>query len=83
MVLGHLLRGGSPTAIDRILGVTFGAAAIQALSMGMDGVLVALNPPRVDFVPIQQAIAKLKLVPTDSEFVVVSRALDISFGDAD
>jgi 6-phosphofructokinase 1 len=81
VVLGHLLRGGSPTAIDRILGVTFGAAAIQALSMGMDGVMVALNPPRIDFVPIQVAIAKLKLVPQDSDFVLVSRALDISFGD--
>jgi ATP-dependent phosphofructokinase / diphosphate-dependent phosphofructokinase len=74
---------GSPTPIDRILGVTFGAAAIHALSMGMDGVMVALNPPRIDFVPIQQAIAKLKLVPQDSEFVLVSRALDISFGDGE
>ena len=83
VVLGHLLRGGSPTAIDRILGVTFGAAAIQALSMGMDGVMVALNPPRIDFVPIQQAIARLKLVPKDSDFVLVSRALDISFGDGE
>src|SRR5271157_1537263 len=80
VVLGHLLRGGSPTPIDRILGVTFGAAAIQALSMGMDGVMVALNPPRIDFVPIQLAIAKLKLVPPDGEFVLVARALDISFG---
>ncbi|HKN23756.1 MAG TPA: ATP-dependent 6-phosphofructokinase [Candidatus Acidoferrum sp.] len=80
VVLGHLLRGGSPTPIDRILGVTFGAAAIRGLSMGMDGVMVALNPPRIDFVPIQQAIAKLKLVPQDSDFVLVGRALDISFG---
>lgn len=83
VVLGHLLRGGSPTAIDRILGVTFGAAAIHAISMGMDGVMVALNPPRIDFVPLQQAIAHLKLVPRDSEFVVVARALDISFGDGE
>jgi phosphofructokinase-like protein len=83
VVLGHLLRGGSPTAIDRILGVTFGAAAVHALSMDMDGVMVALNPPRIDFVPIKQAIAQLKLVPPDSEFVLVSRALDISFGDSD
>jgi len=82
VVLGHLLRGGSPTAIDRILGVTFGAAAVDALSKGLDGVMVALNPPRIDFVPICEAIAKLKLVPTDSEFVRVSRALDISFGDS-
>jgi ATP-dependent phosphofructokinase / diphosphate-dependent phosphofructokinase len=81
VVLGHLLRGGSPTAIDRILGLTFGAAAIDALSRDMDGVMVALNPPRIDFVPIQKAIAALKLVPPDSEFVLVSRALDICFGD--
>lgn len=83
VVLGHLLRGGSPTAIDRVLGVTFGAAAVDALAKGMDGVMVALNPPRVDFVPICNAIAKLKLVPRDSEFVLVSRALNISFGDGD
>jgi len=82
VVLGHLLRGGSPTAIDRILGLTFGAAAIDALSRGMDGVMVALNPPRIDFVPIEKAIAELKLVPPDSEFVLVSRALGICFGDA-
>ena len=83
VVLGHLLRGGSPTPIDRILGVTFGAAAIHALSMGMDGVMVALNPPRIDFVPIHQAIAKLKVVPQDSEFILVARALDITFGDGE
>jgi ATP-dependent phosphofructokinase / diphosphate-dependent phosphofructokinase len=83
VVLGHLLRGGSPTPIDRILGVTFGAAAVDALSKGMNGVMVALNPPHIDFVPIQEAIAKLKLVPIDSEFVSVSRALNISFGDSD
>ena len=82
VVLGHLLRGGSPTAIDRILGLTFGAAAIDALSKGMDGVMVAINPPRIDFVPIEKAIARLKLVPPDSEFVLVSRALNICFGDA-
>ena len=81
VVLGHLLRGGSPTAIDRVLGVTFGAAAIDALAKGLDGVMVALNPPRIDFVPICEAIARLKFVPTDSEFVTVSRSLDISFGD--
>lgn len=83
VVLGHLLRGGSPTAIDRILGVTFGAAAVQALSMGLDGVMVALNPPRIDFVPIEQAIARLKLVSPSSDFVLVSRALDICFGDGE
>lgn len=81
IVLGHLLRGGEPTAMDRNLGVAFGAGAVYALSKGMNGVMVALKPPRLDFVPLEEAIAKLKLVPTDSEFVVAARALDICFGD--
>jgi len=81
VVLGHLLRGGSPTALDRNLGVSFGAGAVYALSKGMNGVMVALNLPRFDFVPLEQAVAKLRLVPPDGEGVVVARALDISFGD--
>jgi 6-phosphofructokinase 1 len=81
VVLGHLLRGGSPTAMDRNLGVSFGAGAIYALSKGMNGVMVALQPPRMAFVPLAEAIAKLKLVPPDGEGVLVARALDISFGD--
>lgn len=81
VVLGHLLRGGAPSAIDRIMGLTFGAAAVEALAAGMDGVMVALNPPKVDFVPLEQALAAMKLVPANSEFVLTSRALEISFGD--
>ena len=81
IVLGHLLRGGSPTARDRNLGVSFGAGAVYALANGMDAVMVALKPPRLDFVPLQQAIAKLRLVPPDSEGVLVARTLDICFGD--
>jgi 6-phosphofructokinase 1 len=81
VVLGHLLRGGSPTALDRNLGVTFGAGAVYALSKGLNGVMVALKPPRLEFVPILEAIAKLKLVPSDGEGVLVARVLDMSFGD--
>jgi ATP-dependent phosphofructokinase / diphosphate-dependent phosphofructokinase len=81
MVLGHLLRGGSPIALDRILGLTFGAAAVTALATGKNGVMVALQPPRIEFVPMAEAIAELKLVSPDSEGVVTARALDISLGD--
>ena len=44
MVLGHLLRGGSPTAFDRVLGLRFGAAAVRGLAAGYDGVMVAAQP---------------------------------------
>jgi ATP-dependent phosphofructokinase / diphosphate-dependent phosphofructokinase len=81
VTLGHLLRGGPPTALDRNLGVSFGAAAVYGLSQGRSGVMVAFRPPRLEFVPIQEAVAKLKTVPLDSEGVLVCRALDVSLGD--
>ncbi|HTU01759.1 MAG TPA: ATP-dependent 6-phosphofructokinase [Candidatus Sulfotelmatobacter sp.] len=81
VVLGHLLRGGSPTAMDRNLGFMFGAAAVRALAEGQNGVMVALNPPRINYVPLKQAVAKMKTVPLDSNGIVTARALEISFGD--
>ena len=80
-VLGHLLRGGSPTAQDRILGLGFGAGAVYALNRGMDGVMVAVNPPKLEFVPLEEAVAQLKIVPVDCEAVLVSRVLGVCFGD--
>ena len=81
VVLGHLLRGGSPVAQDRILGLGFGAGAVQALRKGMDGVMVALNPPRLEFVPLEDAVVRQRVVPIDSEAVMTARALNICFGD--
>lgn len=81
LALGHLLRGGSPTATDRNLGVTFGVGAVYALSKGMNGVMVAVKPPQLAFVPLQEAIATLKLVTPQNEFVLAARILDICFGD--
>ena len=82
VVLGHLLRGGQPTSLDRSLGLVFGAAAVRALVEGHDGVMVAVNPPRIDYVPLKVATAKLKLVAADDYGVMTARTLDISFGDA-
>jgi 6-phosphofructokinase 1 len=81
VVLGHLLRGGSPTALDRMLGLAFGTAAVRALEEGQNGVMVAINPPRIDYVPITEAIARMKKVPLDGEAVVTARSLGIALGD--
>ena len=81
VVLGHLLRGGSPNAQDRILGLGFGAGAVYALDHGMDGIMVAFNPPKLDFVPLADAVKELRLVPPDGEAVLTARAMGICFGD--
>jgi 6-phosphofructokinase 1 len=82
VTLGHLLRGGSPVALDRLLGLSFGAAAVQAAAEGLDGVMVALQGTRIIHVPLAVAVARLKLVPPDGMGVRVARALGISLGDS-
>ncbi len=81
VVLGHLLRGGSPTAFDRLLGLRFGAAAVRALEEGERGVMVALDPPNVLYVPLAEATSRLKSVPLDCDEILTARDIGISFGD--
>jgi len=81
VVLGHLLRGGGPTTRDRILSLRFGAAAIRALREGIAGCMVALDPPDVRYVPLEQVTGRMKCVPVDSDTVHTVRDLDISLGD--
>ena len=81
VVLGHLLRGGSPTSFDRVLGLRFGAAAVRALDEGQNGVMVALNPPTVDYVPLAEATRRQKKVPLDSDSMLTARDMGINFGD--
>ncbi len=81
VVLGHLLRGGSPTAADRLVALRFGAAAVRALEEGQAGIMVALDPPDVNYVPLQEAMRRMKTVPLDSDTVLTARDLGICFGD--
>ena len=82
VVLGHLLRGGGPTAFDRLLGLRFGAAAVRALEEGESGVMVALDPPTVNYVPLAEATSRLKSVPLDCDTLLTARDMGINFGDA-
>jgi 6-phosphofructokinase 1 len=81
VVLGHLLRGGSPTTRDRLLALRFGAAAVRALASGCHDCMVALDPPEVRYVPLSKAIRRVKTVPLGSDVVRTGRELGISFGD--
>jgi phosphofructokinase-like protein len=80
VVLGHLLRGGSPTTFDRLLSLRFGAAAIRALGEGKSGVMVALDPPTVRYVPLAQATSRMKTVPLDCDSILTACDLGICFG---
>ena len=81
LVLGHLQRGGMPTAFDRMLSLRFGAAAVRLAEEGRWGTMVAYDPPDMAAVPLAEAVASLKTVPVDCDTVRTARELGISFGD--
>ena len=81
VVLGHLLRGGSPTTFDRLLSLRFGAAAVRALDEGYSGVMVSLDPPSVNYVPLEKVTNRMRLVQLDSDTMATARDLGICFGD--
>jgi 6-phosphofructokinase 1 len=64
-VLGHVQRGGSPIAFDRVLGTRFGVAAVEAALESEWGKMVALQGGRIERVPVAEAIGSLKVVEPD------------------
>ena len=74
-ILGHLQRGGSPTAHDRILASRLGAAAIDAIMEGQRNVMIGIEHDEVVYVPFTKAIKNDK--PIKKELVNVLRALSI------
>jgi len=62
IVLGHVQRGGTPTAFDRVLATRFGIAAIDAVHDGDLGMMVALRAGAIERVPLSEGTAELKLV---------------------
>ncbi|MBN1587780.1 MAG: 6-phosphofructokinase [Candidatus Omnitrophica bacterium] len=70
-VLGHTQRGGSPTAMDRILGTRFGVKAYQVLKAGETGKMVSLKGTKIEAVPIANIRGKLKTL--DMEFYEIAK----------
>jgi 6-phosphofructokinase 1 len=81
VVLGHLQRGGAPTAFDRTLATRFGGKAFQLLLHGAYGKMVANHPPDIVPIPLGEVVGKTKTVPLDYDLLLTARALGVSFGD--
>ncbi len=81
LVVGPWARAGTPTAVDRQLGLAYGAGAVQALNTGQTGVMVAFVPPDIRFVPLAEAINKVRTVPPDNEFRRTAQSLGICLGN--
>jgi phosphofructokinase-like protein len=79
-VLGHLQRGGTPTAFDRVLATRFGSEATMLASKGTTGTMVALRCRDIVNVPLEDAIGRLKSVPGDHHIIKCARSVGTIFG---
>ena len=81
VVLGHLQRGGSPSAYDRVLATRFGCFAVDMVKAGKSGVMVALRSPEIVAVPLEDVVGKTRNVPLDGDIVRTARDLGMCLGD--
>ena len=81
LVIGAWARGGNPTATDHQLGMAYGAGSVQVLKAGQNGVMVSFMPPDIRFVPLADAVNKVRTVPTESEFMRIAQSLGIYLGN--
>lgn len=80
-VLGHLQRGGSPSAYDRILATKFGAAAVRLVSREQWGMMVGLRNAQTYEIEIKAAIGELNTVKPDDDLLISAKEMGICFGE--
>lgn len=79
-ILGHVQRGGTPSAVDRLLATTLGTAAVEEIAGGNSGVMVAMSNGSPVTVPLSDVAGKRRTVPLDHDWFVSARTLGVSLG---
>lgn len=80
-ILGHLLRGGAPTATDRVLATNLGTACVRMVNEGITGMMISLLHGDLVPVPLEEVIGKHKQVPPDHPWINSARRVGTSLGD--
>jgi 6-phosphofructokinase 1 len=80
-ILGHLQRGGTPSAADRLLATRLGTSAIDYIKSEEFGIMVAVNGENTRAVPMEDVVGKINYVPKDHPWIISARNLETSFGD--
>lgn len=80
-ILGHLQRGGTPSAADRILASRLGSACVDAIMQGQSGVMIAARGDQAVPVPLEEVAGNKKLVPLDHPWIETARSLGVCLGD--
>jgi 6-phosphofructokinase 1 len=80
-ILGHLQRGGTPSAADRILATRLGTACIKAIEKKQFGVMVAARGESTELVPLEEVVGLRRTVPLDHPWVISARMIGTCLGD--
>ncbi|MDO4563630.1 MAG: 6-phosphofructokinase [Clostridia bacterium] len=80
-ILGHLQRGGSPTAYDRVLSTRYGSYAVELAMQGKFGNMVTLDGDTMSYDTLENVIGKNKNVDPDGELVRIAKNIGVCFGD--
>ena len=80
-ILGYLQRGGTPSAVDRLLATRLGTACVELIDRGQFGVMVAARGDDAVPVPLEEVAGNRKLVPMDHPWISAARHVGTSFGD--
>jgi 6-phosphofructokinase 1 len=80
-ILGHLQRGGTPSAADRLLATRLGAACADLLNQGVFGVMVAARGDGTEPVALEQVVGRRKVVPMDHPWIRAARNVGVCLGD--
>ncbi len=80
-ILGHLQRGGTPSAADRLLATRLGAATVEVIESGQFGVMVASRGEEAVPVPLKDIVGKRKTVPPDHPWIKTARSIGVALGD--
>jgi 6-phosphofructokinase 1 len=80
-ILGHVQRGGTPSAADRLLATRLGAATVEAINDGRFGVMIASRGEEAVPVPLEDIVGKRKTVPLDHPWIETARRIGTALGD--
>ncbi|MGD2160221.1 MAG: ATP-dependent 6-phosphofructokinase [Gammaproteobacteria bacterium] len=80
-ILGHLQRGGTPSAADRLLATRLGTACADLIQRGVSGVMVAARGDGTEAMPLEEVAGRKKLVPLDHPWIESARRVGTNLGD--
>ncbi|MBN2699443.1 MAG: 6-phosphofructokinase [Bacteroidales bacterium] len=80
-ILGHLQRGGTPSAADRLLATRLGTRAVHFIQEEKYGIMVAVKGNKTEAVPMEEVAGKINYVPKDHPLIISARNVGTSFGD--